>query len=526
MKTHLPFAHLDTPPTLRNTKPKMSFARYFKSRPSAETIAALLAIGFGLVLRLRLLTLNLTFWLDEAMLGLNIVNRSFAGLINPLDYNQGAPLGFLWISKAAQMVLGDHDYVLRLFPFVASCASLFLLWLLARQLIKPFGMVFALLILASSRYLVSYGVQFKQYAVDVAITLLLYLLALSLLRKTCSKKDYLLLALFGSLSVWISHPAVFTLAGIGLLLMAVSVLKKDRPAVLSYVMVGFFWLVNFAALYLIQYRSLSANSYLTDFWSEYFMPVTISAPGWILMRLAGLFYNPGGFSDSIPAVLILLLFFAGALSLFWNEKRWIWMFALSMLFILAASSVNKYPFGGRMAMFAIPGMLICTGEGIELLRRLFARVPIVGWLSALLLAGFLLYNPLVYSVETAIKPKMAENIAGTLAYLKANYRDGDIIYLHHWSIPAFRYYDAKYGLENARVMNGTDLHAKRVAYQAEIAGLAGSKRAWFLFSHLTDIESSDDRDAIMKYANLIGVKKREFSEPGTLIKLYLYQLSP
>jgi len=503
----------------------MSINRLLKYQPYIETTAALLAIGYGLALRLRVLSLNLTFWLDEAMLGLNIVNRSFAELIKPLDYNQGAPLGFLWISKAAQVLLGNHEYALRLFPFAASCASLFLLWLLARQLIKPVGMLFALLIISSSRYLVSYGVQFKQYAVDVAITLFLYLFALHLLRKTCTKKDYLLLALSGGLSIWISHPALFTLAGIGLLLMAVTFVKKDRAGSLNYTLVGGFWGLNFIALYLIQYRSLASNEYLTNFWSEYFMPVALSAPGWILSRIAGLFYNPGGLDFGIPEVFILTLFFGGMLSMLWREKRWIWIFFISMLFTLAASSLDKYPFGGRMAMFAIPGMLVCAGEGIELVRRLLGRIPVLSWITALMLAGYLLYAPISFSIETALKPRLTENISGTMSYLKANYRAGDVIYLHHFSSPAFRYYAAKYGLEDANVFEGTDLHLNRAAYQAEIAQLAGNKRAWLLFSHLTDIQSADDRDAILKYANLIGEKKREFSDPGTLIKLYLYQLS-
>jgi hypothetical protein len=504
----------------------MSIAQRLKSLPSIETVAALLVIGFGLVIRLRLFSLNLTFWLDEAMLALNLTNRSFAGLVKPLDYNQGAPLGFLWISKTAQVLLGSHEYALRLFPFLAGCVSLFLVWLLARQITKPVGVIFALIIFASSRYIASYAAQFKQYAVDGAITLILYLLALHLLRKGGAKKEILLLALFGGLSIWISHPAVFTLAGIGILLAAANLIRKDRGAVLNTILTGIFWILNFVALYLIQYRSLASNAFLTNFWSEYFMPLNVSAPGWFLSQLAGLFIIPGGLSENIPTVLLLILFFAGAIALFRSEKQWIWMFSLSMLFLLAASSLEKYPFGGRMAMFAMPGMLICMGEGIEVLRKLFGRVPVLGWASVLLLAGTLVYSPLAFSIDTLITPKMTENIAGTMTYLKANYRAGDVIYLHPQAVPAFCYYAPKYGLEKAPVFNGSDLHDNREAYKTEVALLVGNKRVWFLFSHLTDPQYTDDRDAILKYASLTGAKKRDFSEPGTLIHLYLYQFTP
>lgn len=508
----------------------LNFQR-FKTRMSIETVAALLAIGFGLILRLRQYTLNLSFWLDEAMLALNIVNRSFGELIRPLDYDQGAPLGFLWTVKAAETLLGNRELSLRLFPFLMGWLSLIVLWRVSRRLTKPVGTLFALLIFASSRYLVSYGTQVKQYAVDVTITLLLYWLGLYLLEKTLIKRDYFLLAALGGLSIWFSHPAVFTLGGLGLTLMLHSALKKDRRAALNFGLASAFWALNFVALYLIQYRGLAANSYLTGFWAEYFMPLDRSAPAWALDRLGGLFYNPGGMSVDVPAVLILALFLAGVISLFLRRQRWVWMFMFSLVFTLAASSLGKYPFGGRMGMFAVPGLLICAGEGIELVRRLFANrhlpsfAPSLGLVAAFALVGYLTFPPLNFAVELALKPKMAEHIAPTMAYLKTNYHEGDVIYLYRMSVPAFRYYAPKYGLESVSLLTGSDFHGYLENYCVELKQLAGTKRAWLLFSHLTDYEYLDERDSILNCANQIGDKKREFSEPGTSINLFLYDLT-
>jgi hypothetical protein len=526
-----------------------SFQR-LKAWLSIETAAAALVIGFGLLLRLRQYTLNLSFWLDEAMLALNIANRTFGGLVRPLDYDQGAPLGFLWTVKAVEILLGNRELSLRLFPFLMACLSLIVLWLVSRQLIKPVGGIFTLLIFASSRYLVSYGAEVKQYAVDAAVTLLLYLLGLFLLRKTATKRDYFLLAVLGGLSIWMSHPAVFTLGGIGLTLILTTALKKDWKGALGYGLASAFWMLNFAALYLIQYRGLAANAYLTSFWADYFMPLSISAPGWAIDRLGGLFYNPGGMSVDVPSVLILILFLAGVISLFLREKRWGWMFMLSLFFTLAASSLGKYPFGGRMGMFAVPGLLICMGEGIEVIRRLFAlrlsgsstagRInpeieqqksqpfalkPALGLVISLVLVGYLTFTPLSFAVELALKPKMAENIAPTMAYLKANYHEGDVIYLYRVSVPAFRYYAPKYGLDSASVVTGSDFHGNMESYCSEVKQLAGNKRVWLLFSHLTDYEYIDERDAILKCVSQVGSKKREFSEPGTLINLLLYDLT-
>ncbi len=504
----------------------MALSRSIKSRLTFETVSALLVIGFGLVLRLRLFVLNISFWLDEAMLALNIVNRGFISLIKPLDYEQGAPLGFLWIAKLFESILGNHETSLRLFPFLAGCLGLILLWRVARQFIAPVGVLFALLIFASSRHILSYSVQFKQYAVDVTVTLLLYWVGLVLLRRQLSRQDYWFTGLFGALCIWISHPAVFTLAGVGLVVIGARLLKKDWCNALALVACAFFWLINFAGLYLIQYRNLAADNYLTDFWAEFFMPVTAAAPGWILDRLVGLFYNPGGMSTDIFPVVIMLLTFAGMLSLFIREKRWIWMFALSLVFTLAASSLHKYPFGGRMGMFAVPGLLICAGEGLELLRRLFCSRPWLGWVVGLALTGVLTYASFSFALEMVVRPKMTENIAPTMSFLKTNYRAGDVIYLYYNSLPAFRYYAPKYGLAGAVLLNGVDSHTNRPGYQAEVDQLRGNKRVWFLFSHLTDYEYLDDRDFILNYAGQFGSKKREFNDPGTAVNLYLYDLAP
>ena len=143
----------------------------------------------------------------------------------------------------------------------------------------------------------------------------------------------------------------------------------------------------------------------------------------------------------------------------------------------------------------------------------------------MLLAGCLVYTPLAFSIEQAIKPKVAENIAPTMAFLKANYRSGDKIYLYRGSIPAFRYYAPKYDLENAQVFNGADFHLERADYLSEMEQLAGTKRVWLLFSHLTDYEYLQDRDAILEYASQLGDRKREFSDPGTAINLYLFDMA-
>src|ERR1700722_20601703 len=160
----------------------------------------------GAALRFRQYLANRSLWLDEAMLSLNIVHRSFAQLWQPLDHKQGAPVGFLGIEKWAVTMFGTSEYALRLFPLLAGIVSIVLFYLLARRVVRSMAVPLALALFALSPTLIYYASEVKQYSSDVAVALLLVYLAVT--------KRILLLGICGAVAIWFSHPAVFVLGGI------------------------------------------------------------------------------------------------------------------------------------------------------------------------------------------------------------------------------------------------------------------------------------------------------------------------
>src|SRR5207249_2944193 len=94
----------------------------------ASPLLPRLILGFGVIVRCVQYLANRSLWLDESMLALNITHRTFTQLLQPLDYDQGAPFAFLIIERAFVQLLGNSEYALRLFPLLAGIIGAMAIW--------------------------------------------------------------------------------------------------------------------------------------------------------------------------------------------------------------------------------------------------------------------------------------------------------------------------------------------------------------------------------------------------------------
>jgi hypothetical protein len=482
-------------------------------------------IALGGVLRLRQYLVNRSLWLDEAMLALNIIERDFRGLLKPLDHEQGAPLGFLQLEKLAATLFGNGELSLRLLPLLAGCASLVLFYLLIRRMLAPAGTLTALALFAISPTLVYYSSEVKQYSFDVFIALLLLLLAfraqlsLSVAGDPSPVTRYLL-PVFGALALWFSHPALFILAAIGAVTLLDNIIQRNRAGILSTLAMGAGWLVSFGALYFVSLRQLSGNEFLLGYWDDYFLPHPLDV-GWMLNAMQALFRNPGGV-EGFPSIVFLLIAACGALALFARQKKVTGSLLLVFVFALAASSVRKYPFAGRMMLFSVPLLFLFLGAAADWLSGLKLRPRFLAPLMAFALAGFLLYNPVLASTERFFAPKTPDNIRPAIEFLQQNRKPGDMIYVSYWALPAFRYYAPRFGFSESDFIAGNLYEDTPQALLDEIDGLKGQKRVWILFSHIYENGAYNERDFVLAHLDEIGEQKRDFRATGT--NLYLYNL--
>lgn len=496
----------------------------FETSTSRERVIVAILLLIGGLLRLRQYLAGRSLWADEAMLALNIVNRSFGELLSPLDYDQGAPIGFLLVEKLFNSILGKNELALRLFPLLVGLLALWLFCSLLKRTTRGIGLILALALFAFNPRLIYYSSEVKQYIVDVAVTISLLLIAAPLFDHSSRKKDFIWLTFAGLLALWFSHPALFVLAAIGLTLVINYLSRRDFARLQIAIGMGVIWIINIGFLYLLVLKDLSQNAYMRAYWQGAFVPLPPwSDPGWFLKNMSETIRIQFGIPYVVPLVVVLML--VGWVILFVQNQKYAITFACLLLIIGIASALQLYPTSERMILFMIPPGLILFGKAAERLHQSLQKFPSLGTLSVVLLAGYLIYGPLVTSYQFFIAPKYFEHIRPSMEHLRESWKSGDAMYVSHGALPAFRFYAPFYGLDGIPYEFG-----QREEYQdpqsivEKLASLQGQPRVWILLSHVYENGDFNEKDFLLNYLNQVGEKKREFRMPGTSVFLYLYDL--
>lgn len=480
-------------------------------------------ILLGLIFRARLFLTGRSLWLDEASLALNILNRSFAELFQlPLDHQQGAPIGYLFSVKAITLLLGDSEYAFRLFSLLAGCLALWLIALFSRQYLNKTGAWIAIALFVFGPYLVNYSAEAKQYMGDVVVTLTFLMIGFKLIDENATFKNFLAVSGIGAILLWFSHPAMFSAAGIGFMLLLHYGLKKDKARLTWSLLGGFIWGINLIIIYFVNLRHLTSNAFFLDFWQAGFM---VMPPwkhiDWFAQVWQSLLHDPLGI-EANPTI-VFLIFAAGIYYLFRRDWRLGTVICLPLVFALFASSLHKYSLLGRLLLFATPILVIAISAGVGGLGSLFKnRYLSLG--IQLVAVLYLLVAPLQVSLDGFFHPKYAEHIKPTMEYLREQWKDGDLIYVYYNAGPAFQFYAPKYGLKPDNILIGTDRSANPQAPFDEIDELVGHKRVWLIFSHVYEKDAFNEKDFILSAIDQVGKKEREYRVPETSVYLYLYDL--
>jgi hypothetical protein len=470
-------------------------------------LTLLLALG-GILLRIEKAILDRSFRGDEAALASAIQNHSLFELITvPLGGSVTAPLGFLASEKLVVGLLGSEDFYYRFVPLIAGCLSVILFFFLAKILLNEFGAAFAAGAFSLNWMLSFYSSDLKQYSTDVAVALLIYIMAARYFNDK-STKNIVWLAVAGLIGLFCSLPAIFSLGALGIALVYQS--WRDRIEFRKILIVGGSWVVVFVLLYFLSYRFVRQNSYNVSYWSNLgaFMPIPPwKNPGWFVQRLGNFFVVDLNLSQMI--LIEAALYFFGIIVLFIKQKRaWSLIFLGSMILTIIASGIGNYPFKGRLILFLAPSTLLAIGAGIDGLGLILKSSWILSHGIRWLLTVFLLLGPVLSTYGYLYQPRaypFQEDIKPAMAYVKEHFKADDQIVVYDQAAVTFNYYAPFFGLNNAHTIYLGDYRKLPIKFNQAMDALPKNQRIWFIFSNVLKTRNNlSDRSYIFDYLSQIG----------------------
>lgn len=425
----------------------MSHTAGRSSRSLARGAIALVVLGT--ILRLLKFFERPGLWVDEAMIAINIGRRSFGELLDPLDFNQLAPVPWLWLEKLLVSLGGMHELVLRAPALVAGIAVPWLVWRAGLHLVGEWGALVATALTATGSALIFFAAETKPYGTDAALAALLLLLAGRCLTRPIGDRALHVLGMVGLAAVLFSFPAVFTLGGIGIALIARAGMARHVAAIRATVAWGSAWLLAFVLPQLLIYRQTGRSDAMQHFWypamahlGEPGLPDRISsAINATLLTLVGVEIWPG--TELFVAVLVL-----GAWAVVRKRGVVTMLVVTAPIGLLALAWVfDQIPANERLLLFVAPILALLFGAAVaEIMHRIPYRVRQIGTLPIAMIIAWLMVDG---ATEGLHRPKASGGRELVVAVQQDPHAP---VWVGRWGMPVWLYYSTDWNApDTARI---------------------------------------------------------------------------
>jgi hypothetical protein len=271
---------------------------------------------------------------------------------------------------------------------------LVLLWRFGSTVLGAREGLLAVLFAAGSPLLIYFSAySLKQYGLDACVTSALLLLAVPVVREPVEARGWVPLAVGGTIGMWLSQPAIFVLAGIGLAI-AMAWPPHDRMRVARRAAgTAIAWLLSFAALYLGWYRPVAHNPYMARFWAGSFLNIHRPDFGEALYHAGYDAWVLPFTADPAARVRVVAALFAIGLVVIAHRYgvRWAGLIGGPYIAVGIALVLGDYPAADRLLLFAVPCLFLACAAAIV---GLIDRAPRVArpWILALIVAGLALHT--------------------------------------------------------------------------------------------------------------------------------------
>ncbi len=319
----------------------------------------------GIALRLAIYLHGKSLWIDEAMLGLNIVERSYGQLLERLDCMQVAPPLFLFISRFMSVSWGHLEYSLRLFPLVCGSIALVLMARLLLELSSRFSALCAVAIAAFGLSQVQWATSFKQYASDELCAVLILITAVGWERFSVRTR-YALAALLPAL-VWVSYTSVFVLSGLAAVALSFALKERRGPKRGALIVFLCSMAVASSSVYAAAVQKSVGYGAMVKFWADGFPQPPYAT--WLFDKLVNIFGSAVDLKPVAPLILGVCIWGAWSLA---KSERWpvVMLATVTLLSAVAAASLRIYPLvGGRLTIYWAPFALLFLASGLDAAYR-------------------------------------------------------------------------------------------------------------------------------------------------------------
>jgi len=463
--------------------------------------ATICTLTFGVLIRLWFFLNGSALWIDEAMIALNLRHHTFAGLLQPLDYNQIAPVGWLLLHKAILNLWTNIDYSMRFLSLLFGVGTLLVLHRMASRCMQGPSTFLVVTLLSILPVTIRYSLELKPYIGDMFFSAVIALCTAGILReKRSSIKKTITLFLWGVIGIVFSFPIVIILASAGCVLLLKAFIEKDYRFFIQLVAMCAAWMSVFLIIYLTFHNQPSAVvSWMRENWDEGFVPNPFSSLASLRWFVSSVHYAFVFLFTKEAAFMAGGLYVTGIFGLYRSSRYYIAVFlALPLIFALLVSMLHLYPFIVRLNLYLLPILVLGVGFGFDYLLGGSRHVAFPAALIGCVLIIAVAWN-------TISRPYIREDVHPAMNTLSKEIDSGDEVYVYFGALPAFWLYRDRYGsLRNVNVHYGRTPHWDWNCFLLDLNNLKGRGRVWAFFSHMTWRSGVQEDKLFLYYAKKMG----------------------
>lgn len=413
---------------------------YYKTLSKQDRLffwLAIVVILVGIMLRLAYWFHNRDLIIDESNIARNLFERDYGKLTTRLDYEQYAPVLFLWIEKTFTILFGFSEQSLRAYPMLCSIASLFVFLAVLKEFVSIRAIWFPLLYLATAHFFARYASEVKQYSPDVLIALILIWLALKndiLTKKTSA--FFLTWLISGSIAIWASMPSVFILSGVGTYYLVVCIRAGRVMKALPFVLAGILCIAQFAGYYFAVLKQDAHSDYLQNFHEPYFLIFSGHKEHWkhnyyviadVIKTATGIW--------KFGIMLNYALLAIGIVSIARKFPVKSLLILIPLAVTIAAAFLREFSLIPRVVLFMMPLFILLIGVGLDTVFSFRVKI-----LNAVMVIACLYAVYLHQDLRRIPDPFYSEQIRWGMKLMQDNHIEHKKLHVSHGSYPAYLYY--------------------------------------------------------------------------------------